>query len=102
MTSKVKFINLRINKIVPNSGKHLGLMKALELSSDDGKIHTRVDSGFSDAQKELLNNPRVLGKIVEISYNNIILEESGCYSLDSPKFVRFLIGKENTTQFEEI
>lgn len=85
----VKTADLKVTKIIPGSGKYTGKLGALELSSSDGKVIVSVGTGFSDAQRELLNHPRVLNQIVEVAYNSRITSKNKVDSLYLPRFIRF-------------
>lgn len=85
----IKTADLKITKIIPGSGKYAGVMGSLELSSEDGLVLVSVGTGFSDAQRELLNNSKIIGQVVEVAYNSRISSKGKVDSLYLPRFIRF-------------
>jgi len=97
----IKTADLRVVQIIPGKGKYTGMMGALEIASDDGAVKTSVGTGFSDAQRELLNSSRIIGQIVEVAYNSIIHNKDSTTSLYLPRFIKFRTDKSTTTTKSE-
>lgn len=73
-------------------GKYTGMLGAFICETSDGKLQVNVGTGFSDAERSEYATSAMIGKIIEVGYNQVITskgkEES---SLFLPRFegVRF-------------
>jgi len=64
--------DLEIKEVVGGEGKYSGMLGNFILESKCGKLRVSVGSGFSDAQRTEYFTEDMVGKIVEIKYNEII------------------------------
>lgn len=95
----VKFKNEKTDEFVVvgweyGTGKYSNVLGALICESLDGKIQVNVGSGFSDKQRMEYTADFMIGKIVEILYNDIISSNnSEKYSLYLPRFKRLRLDR---------
>ena len=80
------------------TGKNKGLLGALTAETDDGNIRVNIGTGFSDEQRKLFTEEFVMGKIVEIEYNQRISSGGGrdTDSLFLPRFIELREDKDHT------
>ena len=94
---EIKDIDLRVVQWNEGTGRNKGLLGALTAETDDGKIRVNIGTGFSDEQRKLFTKDFVLGKIIEIEYNQRI--SSGGREIDSlflPRFIELREDKDYT------
>ena len=105
---KVLTIDMRVTELYPGTGKHEGLVGALNCvcKGDDGKVYEcRVGTGLSDEQRaRWANDPdEILGKIVEVAYFSISQDAqhrgTKQYSLRFPRLKRVRQDKEETSEY---
>jgi len=92
---EVKDIDLRVTGWNEGTGRNTGLLGALTAETEDGKIKVNVGTGFSDEQRKMYTEDFVLGKIIEIEYNQRI--SSGDRDHDSlflPRFIELRTDKD--------
>lgn len=96
--------DLRIVELQEGSGKYEGMLGALVLESDDGKVRVSVGTGFSAEQRKSLFNTSVVGRIATVVYNCRIKDKnrSGVDSLFLPRFVELREDKNETNRSDEI
>ncbi len=100
-----KDIDLRIVDVVEGTGKNAGVLGALVLETDDGKLRVNVGTGFSDKQREEFWNKRneLIGKICTIKGNGIIdAKNKDKASIFLPVFVELREDKDVSNTFEEV
>lgn len=97
---KFKFFDeadLEVIDLIEGTGKYEGMLGAIMCKGiiDDKRITTEVGTGFSDEQRKEFWNKRkeLVGKIVEIKYQEISNDSSGEYSLRFPVFLRFKLDR---------
>jgi len=95
---EIKDIDLRVVKWNEGTGRNKGLLGALTAETDDGKIRVNIGTGFSDEQRKLFTEEFVMGKIVEIEYNQRISSGGGrdTDSLFLPRFIELREDKDYT------
>lgn len=77
------------------TGKNIGRMGALVLTSSDALIHVNVGTGFSDEQRDKYTKENTVGKIVAIRYNARIQDKkTGQQSLFLPVFLELREDKD--------
>jgi hemerythrin superfamily protein len=83
--------------------KYTGQLGALVCESADGKVVVNVGSGLSDKQRKKFKPEFIIGKIVEITYNEkIAKKDSDIFSLFLPRFMKIRDDKNVANDFEEI
>lgn len=87
-------------------GKYDGLMGALVCESADGKVQTKVGTGFSDEDRRWFmdNRDKVIGKIVTVCYNMRVKDKNRADvdSLFLPRFVELREDKEEADRSDSI
>ena len=92
---EIKDIDLRVTAWNEGTGKNKGLLGALTAETEDGKIRVNIGTGFSDEQRKTFTEEYVVGKIVEIEYNQRITSEGRDYdSLFLPRFIELREDKD--------
>ena len=92
---EIKDIDLRVTAWNEGTGKNKGLLGALTAETEDGKIRVNIGTGFSDEQRKLFTEDYVVGKIVEIEYNQRITSEGRDHdSLFLPRFIELREDKD--------
>lgn len=89
--------DLRIIGVEEGTGKNVGKLGALVLTSGDGAVEVNVGTGFSDAQREEFwnNKDGLIGRIVEVNYNETITSKGKTKkSLFLPVFVELRMDKD--------
>ena len=93
---EIKDIDLRVTAWNEGTGKNKGLLGALTAETEDGKIRVNIGTGFSDEQRKTFTEEYVIGKIVEIEYNQRITSEGRDYdSLFLPRFIELREDKDH-------
>ena len=72
--------------------------------SEDGLVEVNVGSGFSDAQRKEYFNPKMIGNVIEIKYNEIIDNkfDKSIKSLFLPIFVGTRVDKSKANTLKEL
>ena len=92
---EIRDIDLRVTAWNEGTGKNKGLLGALTAETEDGKIRVNIGTGFSDEQRKTFTEEYVVGKIVEIEYNQRITSEGRDYdSLFLPRFIELREDKD--------
>ena len=92
---EIKDIDLRVTGWNEGTGRNTGLLGALTAETEDGKIKVNVGTGFSDEQRKMYTEEFVLGKIIEIEYNQRISSGSRDHdSLFLPRFIELRTDKD--------
>ena len=92
---EIRDIDLRVTAWNEGTGKNKGLLGALTAETEDGKIRVNIGTGFSDEQRKSFTEEYVVGKIVEIEYNQRITSEGRDYdSLFLPRFIELREDKD--------
>jgi ATP-dependent DNA ligase len=101
---KIQFTcDMKIVGIYEGEGKAKGMLGGFELESSCSKVKCRVGSGFTDADRKVLFNDGVVGKIVEVEANDVIDSEGKTtYSLFLPVFVELRTDKSEADSYERI
>ena len=93
---EIRDIDLRVTAWNEGTGKNKGLLGALTAETEDGKIRVNIGTGFSDEQRKTFTEEYVIGKIVEIEYNQRITSEGRDYdSLFLPRFIELREDKDH-------
>lgn len=64
--------DLMITGVIEGTGKYEGMLGAVVLETNDGLLKVSCGSGFTDSQRQELFNEYIIGKIVEVKYNELI------------------------------
>ena len=92
---EIKDIDLRVTAWNEGTGKNKGLLGALTAETEDGKIRVNIGTGFSDEQRKTFTEEYVVGKIVEIEYNQRISSDGrDTDSLFLPRFIELREDKD--------
>lgn len=95
-------IDLRITAVTEGQGKYVNMLGKFTCVTDDGIIKVDVGSGFSDAQRIEYYKSSLIGSIVEVEYNEIIINKKTLQkSLFIPIFVTLRPDKNTTTKLSE-
>jgi len=85
-------------------GKNKDLISTVIVTTNNGKITSGVGSGFTDSDREYLTgahvNNRLIGKFVDVAYNEITMNQQGEYSLRFPRFLKFRDDKDKADDIE--
>ena len=93
---EIKDIDLRVTGWNEGTGRNKGLLGALTAETEDGKIKVNVGTGFSDEQRKLFTEEYVIGKIIEIEYNQrVSSEHRDTDSLFLPRFIELREDKDH-------
>lgn len=65
-------LDLKIIDYTEGTGKFEGMLGAITVEDASGKLNVNVGSGFNDEERKKLFNNSIIGKIVEVKYNEII------------------------------
>jgi len=88
--------DLEIKEVVGGEGKYSGMLGNFIVESKCGKLRVSVGSGFSDAQRVEYFTEDMVGKIVEVKYNEIISsKKADVKSLFLPIFLHIRNDKKN-------
>lgn len=88
--------DLIIKEVVGGEGKYAGMLGKFVVESKCGELSCGVGSGFSDAERSEFFTEDMVGKIVEVKYNEIISsKKADIKSLFLPIFVRMRNDKKN-------
>jgi hypothetical protein len=94
--------DMRITGIQPGTGKNEGLVGALLLATDDGKVIAEVGTGFSDDHRHTITEDDI-GRIVTIKYNTRITRKgSDVFSLFLTSFIEIREDKDETDTLEKL
>ena len=92
---EIKDIDLRVTAWNEGTGRNKGLLGALTAETEDGKIRVNIGTGFSDEQRKTFTEEYVVGKIVEIEYNQRISSDGrDTDSLFLPRFIELREDKD--------
>ena len=92
---EIKDLDLRVTGWNEGTGRNKGLLGALTAETEDGKIKVNVGTGFSDEQRKLFTEEYVIGKIIEIEYNQrVSSEHRDTDSLFLPRFIELREDKD--------
>ena len=97
--------DLEITGIIRGTGKNENRMGALECKTSDGRLFTGVGTGFSDTERDWFwsNKDTLLGKIIEVGYNDIIEDKNNdVKSLFLPVFKSLRDDKNLANSLEEL
>jgi DNA ligase-1 len=91
---EAKTADLKIIGIEEGTGKYAGQLGAfLCTGSVEGKdVVVKVGQGFTEAHRELLYNTKYIGSIIEVTYNEVTVNNS----LSIPLFIDFRHDKEDS------
>jgi len=97
---KVKAINsctLTVIGVEEGTGKYKATLGAMICTSSDKLVKVNVGSGFTEDERgeywELFHYGTLVGKQIEVIYNEVIQAEDGSYSLFLPRFGGIRIDK---------
>tara|TARA_B100000287_G_scaffold272783_1_gene256934 strand:- start:2179 stop:3519 length:1341 start_codon:yes stop_codon:yes gene_type:complete len=100
---EIKDLDLRVTDWTEGTGKNTGLLGALTAETSDGKIRVNVGTGFSDQQRKLFTREFVMGRIIEIEYNQRISSaNSSIDSLFLPRFIELREDKDVANSSEGV
>ena len=92
---EIKDLDLRVTGWNEGTGRNKGLLGALTAETEDGKIRVNIGTGFSDEQRKTFTEEYVVGKIVEIEYNQRISSDGrDTDSLFLPRFIELREDKD--------
>ena len=95
--------DLKVIDWVEGTGKNVGRLGALVLSSDDGVLQVNVGTGFSDSDRDSITAANSVGRIVAIKYNARIADKrSNTDSLFLPVFIEFRDDKDVADKSKDI
>lgn len=97
--------DLRICLVVDGTGKNENRLGNLICRTADDKLEVGVGTGFSDEQRQWFwdNADTLVGKIVEVKYNEVIQSKGNeMASLFLPVFVELRIDKDQANTLEEL
>ena len=81
-------LDLRVIDYVPGTGKYQGMLGSLICTDESGKLEVGVGSGFDDNERKTITRDSIIGKIIEVKYNEVIdKKDGGKLSLFLPIFV---------------
>jgi hypothetical protein len=84
----VEVSDLIVVDMIEGTGKYIGMLGALVCETSDGLLQVNVGTGFSDEERRCLFDNSIIGRIVEIAYNEKITSKSkGTASLFLPRFI---------------
>jgi ATP-dependent DNA ligase len=85
------------------AGKYAGKLGALVCETSDGKLRVNVGSGFSDEDRKEYWSNQMVGKVIEVMYNQKIQDKNGGQaSLFLPRFLSVRIDKNIANSFDEL
>lgn len=61
---------------IEGSGKYVGQLGSLVVTDSSGKLVVNVGSGFNDEDRKTITPETIIGKIVEVKYNEVITNKS--------------------------
>ena len=100
---EIKDIDLRVIDWKEGTGRNVGLLGALTAETEDGKIRVNVGTGFSDEQRKEYTREFVVGRIIEIEYNQRISSEGrDTDSLFLPRFIELREDKDVANSSEGV
>ncbi len=89
--------DLRVVDICEGSGQFKGMLGAFMVETDDGEVKCRVGTGFTPAQREEYYSQDMVGKVVELNFNELITRKgSDIYALSLPVFSLIRDDKDET------
>lgn len=95
--------DLVIKDIIEGSGKFQGTLGSFICESSDGLLEVSVGSGLSDEQRDEYYTKSMIGKVVELKYNEIIdSKTSDTKSLFLPIFVQVRDDKDEANSLDEL
>lgn len=99
-----KSCDLKITGFTSGTGKRANKIGAICAESSDGKIKVNVGSGLKDDDLDYIteNKENLIGKIVEVLYNEIIKDKDNEFSLFLPRFLEIRNDKDCADSFEKI
>ena len=101
---KLKAINsatLKVIDIIPHS-KEEGLMGALVCEDFSGNLTVKVGSGFTDEDRQTLNSENIVGKCIEIIYNEVQYTKDNKPFLFLPRFKEVRDDKQSPDSIDKI
>ena len=100
---EIKDLDLRVVDWTEGSGRLTGFMGSLTAETEDKKIRVNVGTGFSDEQRKLYTKENVVGKIIEIEYNQRTSSEGrDTDSLFLPRFIELREDKDIANSSEGV
>ena len=87
---KLKQVNtctLKIIDIIEGTGKYQNKLGAFVCQDETEQLKVNVGSGFTDIDRDVLFTKDVIGKLVEVKYNELQQDEKGNYYLFLPIFL---------------
>lgn len=84
--------DLKVVALEEGTGKNVGKLGAMVCETSDGLLQVNVGTGFSDSDRDQLFDDKMIGRIIEVKYNQLITSKSkNTASLFLPRFlsVRF-------------
>lgn len=95
--------DLVITDVFAGTGKYEGKLGSFLVESADGLLEVSIGSGFSDEQREEYFTRDMIGKIVEVKYNEIITnEKDDMKSLFLPIFMEIREDKDTANKLSEL
>jgi len=95
--------DLKIVDVIEGEGKYEGMLGSFLFESEDGKLQVNVGSGFSDEQREKFFTNKMIGKIGEVKYNEVIEKENEYVkSLYLPIFSQIREDKDHANRLKEL
>jgi len=96
--------DLQIAEVIEGTGKYEGMLGSFQCVSKDGIVEVGVGTGLSDEQRELFFTPKMIGKIVEVKYNEVITNafDESKKSLFLPVFIEIREDKTVANTFKEL
>lgn len=94
--------DLIVKDWVEGTGKYKGMMGALICESSDGRVRTRVGTGFDDSERMLTHE--YVGMVINVKYEKVSRAKgSSTYSLTGPaRFVEIRTERTVADDFERI
>ena len=83
-------------------GRLEGKMGSLVCEDASGKLKVNIGTGFSDAQRDQFTRENIVGKIVEVTYNEVIQSEDLSYSLYLARFTHLRDDKIEANTLSEL
>lgn len=89
-------IDLRILRVLEGTGENVGKLGSFFVGTDDQDLTVNVGTGFSREQRIAYFNDNMIGKIIEVEYNEPITNRHGEKSLFLPVFKLIRDDKSDT------
>jgi len=96
--------DLRILEVVEGAGKYNGMLGAFVCESECGIVNVTVGSGLTDSQRTEYFTNSMIGKIIEVKYNEIISNKvnKNTRSLFLPIFQSVRLDKTKANTLQEL